>query len=50
MLRDNYIGFPANCNSSFGAENIDDIISSLSCGKAAGLDCMTVGIQSFQHC
>jgi hypothetical protein len=35
ILRDNYIGFPANCNSSFDAEKVGNTLSSLSRVKAA---------------
>ena len=35
-LRENYIGLPSNCNGTFDAELMDNIISSLGRGKAAG--------------
>ena len=48
ILRDNYIGFPANCINSFDAEKVGNIILSLSRGKAAGLDCITA--EHLQNC
>ena len=48
ILRDNYIGFPANCINSFDAEKVGNIIFSLSRGKAAGLDCITA--EHLQNC
>jgi exonuclease III len=40
-LRENYIGLPSNCNGTFDAELVGNIISSLGRGKAAGLDNLT---------
>jgi len=40
-LRENYIGLPFNCNGTFDAELVGNIISSIGHGKAAGLDNLT---------
>jgi len=37
-LREHYIGLPANCNNTFDAELVGNIISDLSHRKAPGLD------------
>ena len=41
LLRENYIGLPANCNNTCDAELVGNIIYALSRGKAADLDNVT---------
>ncbi len=48
-LRENYCGFPADYNSLFDAELVGNAISSLSHGKAAGLDCITAEHLQYSH-